>query len=208
VLGFAEENERYVEGTAAEVVDKQAAAGTVLALGTVAVSELDGRGGGLIDHSQDEETGLEGSFLGEKALVAVGVGGHANHRFQRFSRVRAEIRTLQELCAEGSHHLRQEIAHGQRLSGQLQFGVGTGGAQEALQRASGRPRVVVLDGDGIPSVETGSTLCGDDRRKPVVDLTVGRFEVHKGKIAAVDGGDDHPGSSKIDANSHILSSLP
>ena len=76
---FPQRDERNIKRTASKVVHQKAAAGAMLALGAVAISELDGCRRWFIHHSQHgKAAGIRGR-LGEEALIAVGIGWNSNH---------------------------------------------------------------------------------------------------------------------------------
>ncbi len=70
-------DQRDVEGAAAQIVDQNASGGAL------AMAEFDGRGGRFVQQTEHGEAGAAEGVDGEESLVAVGVGGHAEHDFER-----------------------------------------------------------------------------------------------------------------------------
>ena len=105
VLGFSQCDERDVEGAAAHVIDQETAANAAATLGAVAVGVFDGGCGWLIHHAQHGEARVLRGFFGEEALIAVGVGGHAEHSLERLATLRSQIRVQQQLGPQSNHHL-------------------------------------------------------------------------------------------------------
>ena len=102
-------DQRRVEGAAAEVVDQQRTARLSLALGLLAMAELDARRRRLVEHAQHMEAGRAKGFAGQKSLVAVGVGRHADHDFERLAAIERQRGSLPQLLAERRQQLRRQL---------------------------------------------------------------------------------------------------
>ncbi len=202
VIGFSQSHERNIEGAATHVIYQQPAANAAAVLGAVAPGILDGRSRRLVHQPQHGETRALRRFLGEKTLIAVGIGRNAQNRFKWFVGLHAEIRMLQQLGPQCGHHLRQQKPQGQRLATSMKLGVQAGAAQAALQRPQDRPAVVLLRRNRLPSVEARVAFDRYNGRKPVARLAVRLFEIHQGEVAAIDRSDNYARRSEVDTNSH------
>ncbi len=134
---------------------------------TVAVGVLDGRGGRLIHQAQHAKAGGLRRFLGEEALIAVGIGGDAKHDFELLVGRRGDW-NARRICVRRAPIISARRSRRGRAWPPARSSVcGPAVAQASLQRAQNRPAGRRPARQSLPSIEPLLSPYGNNRRKPV-----------------------------------------
>src|SRR5579884_566531 len=198
VHAFIQVDHRGVEGAAAQVVN-QDPAGEALP-----VAEFDGSGRRLIQQAQHIEPGPAECFDGEESLVAVGVGGNAEHRFELLARAEASGQGLMQRCEQAMHQLRE--GHGSAARGRrrdLDQGLGPGILQITLERPDHSPFRVRLSVPGVPSEAALGAFQGHQGREPL-EHRFGCFERHQRVVAAVNRRHHDASCTEVNTEFHAI----
>ncbi len=203
MLRLAKRNQRYVKGPAAQVVDRQAIV-AALAFLAVAMGKLERRGGRLIQQAKHLKAPNPRRLFGKKALVAVGVGGNSEHRFELLALLRAEVRALAQLPVQRRHRLLKQQLHRQMLAANLNLRMRSGASQRTLQRTNQAPARIILPGDRLPSIQTRVSLHCDGGRKPIPHFAFRGLKVNDREVATVGSRHHNAGRSEVDTNFHLI----
>src|SRR5271163_4611951 len=112
VLTLAEGDKGNIEGAAAEIVDGETVGATALAFSRVAVRELQRRSGRFVEEAENLKAARAGRLFGKEALVAVGVGGNAEHGFEGLIDGRFQVGMIAQMGVKRGHGLPEQ--HAQR----------------------------------------------------------------------------------------------
>ena len=137
-----------------------------------------------------------------KRWLLLALAGTPEHHLKRLRRLRPQGRGVQQILAKRRHHLHENLREVQRMTVDRDFGVRAGVFEKPLERANDGPTRLALQLQGFPAIQTAVAGDGQNGRKPVVHAPAGRFEIHQGIVAAIDGGNHDAGRTKIEANSH------
>jgi hypothetical protein len=121
---------RGVEGAAPEVVHEETA------VELLAMTEFDGRRRGLVQEAQHLKARPAERLDGQEPLIAIGIGGHAEHHLER----RVEAEAALQLGDHLGEQLHQGIAGAVHLDARVRAGI----LEDALERSHRRPARLAL----------------------------------------------------------------
>ena len=152
MLSFSQIHKRRVEGSAAQVIDKQPAFHTILAVTAVAAGKLNRGGRWLVQQPKHLEARRPGCLLRQKSLVAVGVRWYTKHHLEPVVFAGAQGGFVHELASQGHHHFGHQERHIVRLAGNINRAAGTSFLQLALERTYDGPGWFTLLLQCLPSI--------------------------------------------------------
>jgi len=114
------------------------------------------------------------------------------------ARRKAGVRATPQVVSQLGQKAREEVGQSMVTAGQVDFGLGSGLGEKALERSQRRPPRFVADGGGVHTESQFSGRVGGDDRRPRIGSVQGDDRI----IASVDGGNDGVGGAEVDADSH------